>query len=340
MRGGPSRPLRLFALGYLGVGAALSFGCQLLFDGEIQEVRCLQEGVVGPPACPAGLGCQGGLCAAIVPGTRQLGAICAGPGECADGLFCLDPADFGGEGVRVCSRPCCSSSECEDTTKGFVCWEPDLGGGSFCRSTAAIGRDSPGEGVVGEACFVDSYCRSGLCKNGACVDGCCADNDCVPLGGTCTLRVKVISSGTSWTCAAPVAKAAFLEPCAVDSDCTSNLCIDISGEMLCSRPCCKSDECPDHVVAGLPGFLACSDVVHKGSFVRTCSRWVPESATAAVGAECTSDTQCRSGTCTPGPSGSFCTDVCCVDPSCGDLSRFVCRPGSLGENYALRCGLK
>lgn len=319
---------------------ALAVGCHAIVDGEITEVRCLQEGAVGPPACPADLACQQGLCAPIIPGHLGLGATCGRSRDCVEGLFCLDPADFGGKGDRVCSRPCCSSSDCDDAAAGFVCWEPDLGGGSFCRSAASIERASPGPGVVGEACTEDTYCRSGLCKNAACVDGCCAENDCVPLGGTCSLRVKVVSSGTSWACAPPVEKAGLLEPCVVDADCTSNLCIDVSNERVCSQPCCKSDECPSHAVNGVPGFLACSDVVHKGSFVRTCSQWVPETATGTVGAECTSDDQCRGGTCTPGPSGSFCTDRCCVDPSCGDLARFVCRPGSLGENYALRCELK
>ena len=329
--------LRLFLWGWLGLGMGV-VGCQLVFDGAIEAVRCAEEGALGPPACPANLLCQDGLCTPVVAGHLLLGETCGRSRDCTEGLFCLDPKDFGGEGPPVCSRPCCSSSDCGEPTESFVCWTPDLGGGSFCRSTISIGRASAGALEVGKLCSVDTGCRSALCSNGRCVDGCCADNDCVPAGGTCLLRANVISSGIHWACAAtPYGKNELLEPCAADVDCTSNLCVEIRGEKRCSRPCCKSDECPDHAVEGIPGFLACADVLHQGSSVRACSRWVPEPATGTVGAECSEEAACRSGRCVPGLSGAICTDVCCTDASCGDLSRFVCRPDPPSGNHGLRC---
>jgi hypothetical protein len=221
-----------------------------------------------------------------------------------------------------------------------VCWAPPFGGGSFCREARLLGRSGGGDRSVGEACVDGEKCRSGLCYAGACVDVCCVDNDCVPDGGACGLRVKVVSTGANWSCAPEhTERRPFLDPCELDGECESNLCIEISGEMRCSEPCCKSDACPSYVVSGFPGFLACDDVIHKGSLVRACSRWLPESATGAIGAGCEDDSECRGGRCAAlGEAGErICTDVCCVDASCGDPTRFGCRPSASVGNYALRC---
>src|SRR5262249_14540482 len=95
------------------------------------------------------------------------------------------------------------------------------------------------------------------------------------------------------------------------------------------------------VVAGKPKIIACDDVSHHGTLVRACSNVLPESATKAVGEPCTANEECRSARCVIEGEKKTCSDVCCVNSSCGDPSLFVCRPShqvlGTSPSWALRC---
>jgi hypothetical protein len=55
------RPLRQVGP-WFGLLAGGLLSCSLLVGGEAEPLRCSLEGWVGPPACDAGLACQGGVC--------------------------------------------------------------------------------------------------------------------------------------------------------------------------------------------------------------------------------------------------------------------------------------
>lgn len=338
--------MALRAARLVGAAAALALaiagGCQILVDGDLGAVHCTEQGAVGPPACPAGFACSDGVCLEPVVGGRELGASCAEDAECVEGLFCLRPMRFGGDGAAICSRPCCTSSDCGEPEEGFVCWAPPVGGGSYCRRAASGGRAAGGADKVGEPCFVPDSCRSGLCTNGACADGCCTDTHCSTGDAVCRFGVGIVSQGASWACGdKPDPAGELMDPCLADADCRSGLCVAIGGELRCSIPCCDSAVCGSAIVATFPGVLACVDVDRGGSLVRACAAWLPESASGAVGAPCTDDLECRSGRCIDAAGGArMCSDVCCTDASCGDPSSYVCRPHELGTKWALRCEVK
>ena len=67
-----------------------------------------------------------------------------------------------------------------------------------------------------------------------------------------------------------------------------------------------------------------------------------EDSIAAVGVACDTNEECRSGMCVNHPEQTqrFCSDVCCSEASCGDVSLFGCRPPAAGPSWALRCGPK
>ena len=76
------------------------------------------------------------------------------------------------------------------------------------------------------------------------------------------------------------------------------------------------------------------------ALVRACAKVLPVSAMGAVGIECTSDEQCRSGLCVEAsPTKRACTDVCCTDADCADPA-FACRPNVECSAWVLRCDRK
>jgi hypothetical protein len=80
--------------------------------------------------------------------------------------------------------------------------------------------------------------------------------------------------------------------------------------------------------------LGCTSL---GEGLRGCATLLPPTAAGEVGSSCALDEDCRSGLCLDHPDGRICSDLCCDDPSCGDPSAFACRPGPLGDSWALRC---
>jgi hypothetical protein len=314
-------------------------GCSLLVDGDLGDVRCLDEGAVGPPACPTGSACKDGLCVERSEEASKLGQPCAVDRDCGPEGLCLDPASFGVEGAPFCSTPCCSSGDCGEATQGLVCWAPGHGGGRFCRPASALDRSRLGPGENGAPCDEAGACRSGTCDGVRCVDTCCSDTNCA--AGSVPAACRLASSAGAWLCATPAAdQAPYLAACAVDADCASGLCLPILGQLRCSIPCCGSAACGTVTNGADVSALACADVPHGAALVRACAKVLPVSAMGAVGIECTSDEQCRSGLCVEAsPTKRACTDVCCTDADCADPA-FACRPHVEGSAWVLRCDRK
>lgn len=332
--------LALLLAGLFGVGA-----CSLLFDGELHEVGCEAEGALGPPACPEGHACRGGICAAIEP--VRLGSACERDDACAPGDLCLDASVFGPVGAggepsspRRCSRLCCSSGECGEPEEGFVCATLPGAARGYCRPAGELGRPAGGKARAGETCASAAACRSGICEEAICRDACCADVNCAASGTACRLDPSGPAAPEGFACGAagPYAKP-YLAPCAEDGECASGLCLSF-GAMgsLCSAACCGSAACGSVNRGGVSSPVACAYVAREKGVVRACARVLPAEASGPVGAPCEDDGECRGGLCVeaPGsPAGArrICSDACCLDASCGDPG-FVCRPGAPG---GLRC---
>ena len=314
--------------------AALGAGCEVLIDGELPSIRCADENQVGPPACPSGQICEGGACVELV----SLGRTCRSDADCAEADFCLDLPLLEGGPAPVCSRQCCTSSDC-DPDGAFVCWVPERGSGGFCRAGASVGRPEIGTAPTGAGCADEGRgCRSGVCAEGACTDTCCSDTNCAELGHTCQL-VAGVSGGVAWECRPPREqdKERYLGSCAVDDDCASRACVDFR----CTAPCCGSGACSGVVeMNGEERSVSCQEVERGPGWrtFRACAGTVPLDAVGAVGTSCTSGVECRGGDCPDdiGPE-PICSDACCTDASCGDPALFRCRPYRTGASWALRC---
>lgn len=323
------RPIVSGALGALvAAQIALVTSCQILVDGKLGDVHCQDEGAVGPPACPVGSQCRDGMC---LP--AELGAPCRRDADCSDGDLCLDPAVFGGSGTPSCSRPCCTSGDCDPDPR-HVCWMAPDGAGSFCHAAADLGRAEGGAAGAGAKCESDGECRSGLCREARCADTCCSDTGCAAHGGVCRFALAGADDpGGFWCTEAPIEKRARYESCGAHADCASGLCIPLwpSGDKRCSVPCCSSASCEVYPSKDVP--VACAPVLVESVWVRACSALVLGEASLSVGSACKEDGDCRSGQCLDGR----CSDTCCSDESCGDPSSFVCRPAGDPAAWALRC---
>jgi hypothetical protein len=306
----------------------LGAGCEALVDGQLGAVRCQDQGVIGPPACPDGLACRSGQC---VP--NVLGAVCAFDTDCAYGELCLDPEALGGVGPERCTRTCCTASDC-DPQADAVCWIPPAGGGAFCRPAVEVDRAPGGMGSPLAACATGADCRSGRCVDRLCQDTCCTDTPCTGGGGTCRVEGPPIGDAVGFWCApAEGPELARYQDCTTDADCASGLCLDFLGKSpQCSAPCCSSSDCED--LDGAPVRCVILGGAHSG--VRAC---LTESAAgaAAVGATCDPATpsQCRGGMCLSLPGRDQCSDICCSDAACG--SSAVCRPAMIAGAWALQC---
>lgn len=315
--------------------AAAQGACSLLVPGTLGPISCLDEGAVGPPACPPGQTCTQGVC---VEGTTDLGKACKDQRDCGAEWLCVDPAAFGGEGERRCSRPCCSAFDC-DPRADFVCAPFPGGGGTFCRAAADVGRASTGALAAGQACKEASECRSGLCELSRCADVCCTDVNCAASEMQCSLGAVPLAAATvaGWACGTASGKGYF-EPCASGSDCASGLCTDVDGVLRCVTPCCSSSDCPPATDAG-GGVVSvgCRWVSHDGVGIPACVDAHPPGGTGLVGAACAAPEDCLSGACADVGGGTLvCTDTCCSDESCGDPALFACRPDPAGS-LGLRC---
>jgi hypothetical protein len=321
----------------LGLGL---LGCSVLVDGDLPQVRCEAEGVVGPPACPAGSTCERGLCAVVTSTADRLGARCVDDSDCGtDGLCRAAGPD---EASRVCSRPCCASTECGPPKLGLVCAAiASPGAGRFCVPGAVIGRAKVGPSASGAVCDSDGACRSGWCEAGRCADACCSDTNCAAASAeaTCRLGPSGAEPGAKegWVCRAPPSGelADYLGSCGSDADCGSGLCVSIAGSLRCSKPCCESSAC-----GAVPeGLIACGDVPHGGALVRACAPMLPLTALGAIGTHCTADEQCRGGLCGESGGERLCSDRCCTDAHCADRA-FACLPAPDDPTSALRCERK
>lgn len=322
--------------------AATIAGCEALVDGKLHLVLCDDEGVVGPPACLEGFECRAGTCIEVIALEDPMGSACMFDHDCGPGGVCLDPLVFGDSGGARCSRPCCTSSDC-DPQRAFVCASPPGGGPGFCREAAVMDIvNDIGKAKAGAVCAHDEDCRSGRC-DGVCSDGCCSDTACAEGAGACKFDESPpdgVPAGFACALPGPDKKARYA-PCSDDDDCASGLCLALDGiDKRCSSPCCTSVECEAVDLDGELTPVACAFVPHGGVRVRACSAVLPQSAVGVVGVPCVEDAECRGGLCIGPVDLKQCSDACCSERDCGDSSVFGCVLGPEKANWALRCERK
>lgn len=347
------RSARSLAIASFLPAIAIVAGCEILVPGTLSNVRCMEEGAVGPPVCPLGTFCRDGVCR---DGPRSLGEPCDDDDVCAPGDSCVDPAQIALTGDPFCSRTCCSSADCGVGT-GLVC--APLGPGKLCVPAELWDRDRPGTRFAGEPCSHDGECRSGACTEpgGYCLDTCCSDAECASFGGICA------AAGFGWSCGpALVEPKPPLAGCERDSDCASGVCaVWADGKGRCAEPCCSSNDCPEIALDGGVKSVLCVPIPHGTAIVYACAALADGPANRPVGEPCDDAGQCRGGLCVEVPAtdadrsadqGSsvikVCSDVCCTDESCGAPHLFTCAPpegappvtgpiSSGGQGFGLQC---
>jgi len=309
---------------------AVAAGCHVAYDGELGTLRCQDMGAYGPPACRDGETCVAGACTAI---GAPFGFGCEEDADCVRPAKCLDPAAFGQAGTKRCSLVCCAASDCGAPSQNQVCWHPPGGVGGLCWPADELGRSKPGELRIGDECDSDEQCRSAICDGGSCVDACCGDSYC-PADQICRVKVTPVSPQEAFACGLPGSN---VDPviCNSHDDCATGKCLPLAdGISICAEPCCSSEQCEAKLVADQLIRLACTVV--EGS-LRTCAKVLPDTAVGGVGSVCAVDEDCRSGLCVDGSAGRYCSDVCCEDASCGDVSAFSCSPAGSGTSWSLQC---
>ena len=278
---------------------------------------------------------------------RAVGCPCSGAAAC-DSAICgdqltLTPELYAATRGNVCTKPCCSSFDCD---AGDVCFAAG-DGGNYCVSSAVVGRASPGAKKGGETCAAGTECRSGVCGGGgACEDTCCSA--VAPSCGTGTscrfgkYGGKVaFDTHYTFTCKATNAAGNPGDSCGADADCKSNLCFAATqfGSSRCREPCRTSVAC----AAG----YACTEVLLSSLQLTTndlgivCFPPPQTPGTSTLGTACTLDSDCRSLSCDR--TLKRCTDACFGDADCTGVSGWRCRPTIVqvqgGGSYSvLACG--
>ena len=274
---------------------------------------------------------------------RGTGCRCAGPSDC-DSAVCGDLLTLTNDvvtvtGSNVCTKPCCTSLDCDP---GSVCFGAATGG-NYCVRPEVLGRDVPvTRSQAGTSCTADSQCASSRCVTGLCADTCCSAAATECAGGTaCTLKAfpgKVaFDSHLAFSCALSRASGTNGSSCSGDSDCRSGVCDVVPGTFstACRSACRNSVECGT-------GY-ECHDVKLStsnndvGLLCLSGSR----SVRGALGSVCATDSDCRSGNCDTNLKA--CTDACFTNADCAGFAGWRCRPTlvtltSGGSFKVLACG--
>jgi hypothetical protein len=217
------------------------------------------------------------------PAGGALGAPCGASSECSSGL-CL---------AGACSQTCnwldpvggCGGA-------GFYCNGQATG---TCDGTGLCQAGSPGGGALGADCSVNTDCASLFCAEGSC------SAPCIPGGAsTCAdgFACQVLSTASCGSCQQT---GQLGDPCNLETDCASRLCVELNGDRRCSVACDPmSDSCP--------AAYSC--------MVATGGAGVCIGDGGGLGAECASADDCNDHLCAMEPGSSYCTRECSASSPC------------------------
>jgi hypothetical protein len=188
-----------------------------------------------------------------------IGSACKTDKDCTAPLGCFDAPFPAGTCSSDCSAdPCAANQVCALVGDRNLCLAP---------------------------CIDKTQCRDGWqCFGGGCTAPCAEDPECGPgfqcLDGECK----------------PFDGAAVGEPCTIDMECSSRMCV----KNVCAQACNRDALCP----TGQTCTLNVSDKIQPACTARR--------STGAPGAACTSDTQCDRGSCQLG----VCVELCATTQDC------------------------
>jgi hypothetical protein len=263
---------------------------------------------VGPDVTPHDAGAE---TSTLLP----LGANCSMNSACQSGVCgtstLLTSNVMTPEMGSVCTKPCCTSADCDDpTVQGFVCF-PSVGG-DYCVDPTWIGLPKvAGMGLPGAPCPEGaSDCRSSVCTDGSCQDTCCLDSDC---GGSSVCQDSTLDGMDSFNCGPSGGSVVQGGDCE-ESPCVSNLCVGDIFSGYCVGACCRDSDCNDLSGGGATScnWLEIGDLDGGDSVLRGCSSAI-NPGEGKAGATCTSGDDCKSGLCY---AKTVCTTPCCVDSDC------------------------
>jgi len=248
---------------------------------------------------------------------------CGKDSDCGPGSVCLGAALglLRGE----CRKSCTSNTDCRapeyecakqmipTRTNDAGVANPGAAGLALAPQCQALPKtDKLADNQTGLACVAEgtpdagvSPCGDGFCAAGACTGICVKDSDC---GANAACVPTGILPGSAGTCQ---------ETCSVDTDCARYVknggigCIDVDTRKLCGPKQFPLDP-------GLVG-KACTANTECGS--GDCATTLGTAAVPAPGGYCsllgcTADAQCGGGTCVGSNFGSRCYANCTADTQC------------------------
>jgi hypothetical protein len=266
----------------------------------------------------------------------------------------------------------CLGTNCGDTPAGRYCTQPcdplrpNLGcpPGLFCAWVSGCDGvcvpepDGARTLGIGESCSEDAQCTSLFCIDPGdgrqrCLQSCRSGDGMCLAGEACAAGL-----GTCGGCVDEEilrAERALGEPCDIDDDCISDVCIDDGGITYCSAPCgegtecvsgfhCREGACVRGDAQGVGGGCLVNDDCTEGNFCATrgdthwCSTFCgegreecPESFSCVdvgegssvcapdrrlIGEECEADEDCVTETCDLATGTGVCTRLCSFENPC------------------------
>lgn len=192
----------------------LGWGCN---DGDPSEVNNIgpdtfvsgADTTSPPPDVAIGTPCVSnpefcespGICSTLLPGGYCTTACDQGQ-ACPVGSECREINNF-----PFCMRTCATSSDCR-TSEGYSC----------------------NDGVCDKGCESNDECAPGtLCLEASCIPGCETSASC-PTGEVCQSNQCVVPSGD----------VALGQPCEINAQCTSDICLKPEDGGICAEACTTS----------------------------------------------------------------------------------------------------
>jgi hypothetical protein len=286
----------------------------------------------------------------IDTGTEEAAGPCRGTGcACTSGASCdsqicgdsslVPQAILTMAGFAFCTKPCCTSADCDLGTVCFATGGSSSVAANFCVEPQWIGRSGGvGAATGGTSCGTGRDCKSGLCASSKCADTCCStaqsSSECAS-GTSCRFAsfpgaTSVDQNFVAWCGQAGGGQNG--DNCNNNSSCASNLCDGIDG---CANACRNTGDCTNGESCAYVNPPAPNDT----AVVAAC---FSGAGNTSMGASCSSDTDCKSQFCDTGGTHE-CTDVCFTNADCAAKSGWRCRPESVtlqsgGKVEVLACG--
>lgn len=273
---------------------------------------------------------------------NTVGCLCSGAASCASGI-CGDgtlapTALLTAAGGNFCTKPCCTSADCDPGTVCFATGGSNSTAANFCVDPSWLGRGtSVGSTAGGGSCGTGRDCRSGLCSGNTCADVCCstsASNSECAGGNSCRFNTFPGAAAFDKNFVAWCGQAgngSNGQSCSGNGSCQSNLCDSIDG---CSNACRNTGDCS----AGESCAYVDPPPPNDTAVVAAC---FSGAGNASEGSSCSQDSDCKSQFCDT--TGTHeCSDVCFSNSDC-TKSGWRCRPEGItltsgGKVEVLACG--